>query len=97
MRWQVSAILVPFAMLVSPARAAPQTITPAQAACDEQAGDFHRENGVAYCLVNGIAYSTPEARAPTLTSCSLPSAKPTKLEIARSASGAVVARPTVRC
>jgi len=48
MRWQVSAILVPFAMLVSPARAAPQTITPAQAACDEQAGDFHRENGVAY-------------------------------------------------
>lgn len=97
MRWQVSVVLIPFAMLASPARAAPQTITAAQAACDEQAGDFYRENGVAYCLVDGIAYSTLEARAPALTSCSLPSVKPTKLKIARSASGAIVGRPTVRC
>ena len=48
MRWRFSALLLPIAMLVSPARAAPRTITAAQAACDEQAGDFHREEGMAY-------------------------------------------------
>jgi len=97
MRWQFSAILLPIAMFASPARAAPQTITAALAACDEQAGDFHREEGMAYCLVDGIVYSTVETRAPTLKSCSLRSAKTTEPNIARSAGVAVVARPAGHC
>ena len=95
MRWQFSAILLPIAMFASPARAAPQTITAALAACDEQAGDFHREEGMAYCLVDGIVYATAETRAPALKSCSLP--KSTKLKISRSAGMPVVAEPTGHC
>ena len=95
MRWRFSALLLPIAMLVSPARAAPRTITAAQAACDEQAGDFYREEGMAYCLVDGIVYATAETRAPALKSCSLP--KSTKLKISRSTGMPVVAEPTGHC
>lgn len=92
-----STIILPLAALAAPVHAAPETVTPAQAACDEQAGEFHRAGGVASCLIDGIVYSTiePASRAakPCLESSPTQSAAvPLTLEIA----AAAVIAPTPR-
>lgn len=53
-------------------------VSAAQAACDEQAGEFHREGASVYCDVNGVVFESREER----------SARPAQVHPARLASTA---------
>jgi hypothetical protein len=98
MRLQFSAIVLPLAALAAPVHAAPETVTPAQAACDEQAGEFHRESGVAYCLVDGIVFSFAEPAASVPKPCVHRSPPVTTLgQGPKLAIGATGMRTPVRC
>jgi hypothetical protein len=98
MRLQSSAVVLPLAALAAPTHAAPETVTPAQAACDEQAGEFHREGGVAYCLVDGIVFSFAERAASAPKRCVHRSPPAMTLGLGRKlAIGATGVRTPIRC
>jgi len=48
--------------------AVPKVPSPAEAACDEQLGEFHREGNQSYCDVNGVVFQTREEVQPRIPS-----------------------------
>jgi hypothetical protein len=55
--------------------AGPKVLSPAEAACEEQVGDFRREDANVYCNIDGIIYEAREDRGPA-TAATIDSRRP---------------------